>query len=62
VRCPTRASQHVESQQFLPTLQAARSAQNGQGFAKFKPGGVKLLVNSASTVIAGMVRVRTERI
>ncbi|WP_256467399.1 hypothetical protein [Bradyrhizobium sp. 139] len=42
--------------------QAARLAQNGQRFAKFKPGGVKLLVNSASTAIAGMVGKTTEPI
>jgi hypothetical protein len=62
VRCPAKVCQRVESQLLILTPQAARSAQNGQGFAKFKPGGVKLLVNSASTVIAGMVRARTERI
>jgi hypothetical protein len=44
--CPTKAQQGIETKQFLLTPHAARSAQGGQSFAKFKPGGVKLLVNS----------------
>lgn len=59
---PRKHANALNHNGFFGRPQAARSAQNGQSLANFKPGGVKLLVNFASTVFAGMVGTRTERI
>jgi hypothetical protein len=59
---PRKHTNALKHNSFPERPQAARSAQNGQSLAKFKPDGVKLLVNFVSTIIAGMVRTRTERI